>query len=106
MGIWAKFTRFFSGNGDYTGYQNGEPISIPVADAKTYTPDAATQLGTVWACVNLISETIASIPIDIYSFDKDGKRTAGKCLCSYHQEDRRDRVYTLSAERGSDECQA
>ena len=78
MGIWAKFTRFFSGNGDYTGYQNGEPISIPVADAKTYTPDAATQLGTVWACVNLISETIASIPIDVYSFDKDGKRTADR----------------------------
>ena len=73
MGIWAQFTRFFSGNGDYTGYQNGEPISIPVADAKTYTPDAATQLGTVWACVNLISETIASIPVDVFTFDNSNK---------------------------------
>lgn len=78
MGFWAKFTRYFSGSGDYTGYQNGDPISIPVAQAKTYTPDAATQLGTVWACVNLISQTIASIPIDVFSFDKNGKRSVDR----------------------------
>ena len=75
MGFWAKFTRFFTGNGDYTGYQNSGPVTIPVTESKAYTPDAAAQLGTVWACVNLISQTLASIPVDVFTFDAAGKRS-------------------------------
>lgn len=78
MGFWAKFTRFFTGNGDYTGYQNSGPVTIPVTESKAYTPDAAAQLGTVWACVNLISQTLASIPVDVFTFDTAGKRILDK----------------------------
>ena len=78
MGFWAKFTRFFTGNGDYTGYQNSGPVTIPVTESKAYTPDAAAQLGTVWACVNLISQTLASIPVDVFTFDAAGKRILDK----------------------------
>lgn len=39
---------------------------------ETITSRSAMQVSTVWACVNLISGTISSMPIDIVKWSKDG----------------------------------
>ncbi len=38
------------------------------------TIDAAMQLGTVWACVRLLSETIGTLPVGVYQKDSTGGR--------------------------------
>ena len=38
------------------------------------TPDAAMQLATVWACVRLLSETIGTLPLGIFTKKPDGSR--------------------------------
>lgn len=42
---------------------------------KSVTFDSALQLATVWACVRLISETIATLPLVLYRKDASGART-------------------------------
>ena len=39
-------------------------------------PDTALKLSAVWACVRLISESVASLPLPIYEQMQDGKRKA------------------------------
>jgi HK97 family phage portal protein len=46
------------------GRFNGKPMTV----------DAALQLSTVWACVRLISETIATLPLGFYERMPDGSR--------------------------------
>ena len=41
------------------------------ASGKTVSQQTALQLSTVWACVRLIAETLATLPIALYE-DKDG----------------------------------
>lgn len=41
---------------------------------KPITPDAAMQLSTVWACVRLLSETIGTLPLSVYTKKADGSR--------------------------------
>ena len=44
---------------------------------KTVTPDSALQLATVWACVRLLSETVATLPIGVYErLPNGGRRSA------------------------------
>lgn len=38
------------------------------------TPDAALQIGTIWACVRLLSETIGTLPVGVYQKDASGGR--------------------------------
>lgn len=40
------------------------------------TPDAALQLGTVWSCVRLLSETIGTLPLGVYRKESDGRRVS------------------------------
>lgn len=40
--------------------------------------DKAMALSAVWACINLLSGTIASLPLMVYRTSKDGVRTAAK----------------------------
>lgn len=42
---------------------------------KSVTVDQALQLATVWACVRLISETMATLPLGFYKRNADGSRT-------------------------------
>lgn len=44
------------------------------------TADKALQLSAVWACVRLISETIATLPLNLYKNLPDGGREADKTL--------------------------
>jgi len=42
---------------------------------KSVNVQSALQLATVWACVRLISETIATLPLSVYERDAKGRRT-------------------------------
>lgn len=64
----------FGGMGDYSGVQFNQPQTTPVRNAQTLSPDAAIQIATVWACVDLLSRTMASIPCDVYLIADDGSR--------------------------------
>lgn len=41
---------------------------------KTVTVDSAMQLSTVWACIRLIAETVATLPLVLYETSDDGQR--------------------------------
>lgn len=51
------------------GFNN--PAALPV------TEDTATQVSAVWACVRLLSETVASLPINVYKRTPNGREFAG-----------------------------
>jgi HK97 family phage portal protein len=57
-----NFWRAFSGTSNWTG--------------TSVTVDHALQLATVWSCVRLISETIATLPLPLYERTPDGSRRA------------------------------
>ena len=52
------------GNASIIGNSSNQPIS----------KERALQLSTVWSCVKVISETIASLPISLYEKDASNKR--------------------------------
>jgi HK97 family phage portal protein len=58
----GDFWRAWSGAGSFLG--------------KRVTVDNALQLATVWACVRLIAETLATLPMGFYRRNADGSRTA------------------------------
>ncbi len=45
---------------------------------RTVTVDSALQIATVWACVRLLSETIATLPLGVYERDSNGRRTPAR----------------------------
>ena len=47
--------------------------SGPTHAGEVVTVDSSLQLDVVWACVRLISETIATLPLDTYKRDKNGQ---------------------------------
>lgn len=56
-----------------TGVQYAEPGGYAEASASPVTFDTAMQLSAVWACVKLISETVASLPLHVWEV-RDGRR--------------------------------
>ena len=50
------------------GYQ--EAAAVPV------TEDTAMQVSAVWACVRLLSETVASLPVNVYRKTETGRELA------------------------------
>lgn len=56
----GEFWREYGGTGSFIG--------------KRVTVDQALQLSTVWACVRLIAETLATLPLGFYRRNKDGSR--------------------------------
>ena len=71
----ASFTRWFRGGilGDRNGLQNPFPLAPSVPNLKNVGPNEALQISTVWACVDLITKTLASMPMQIFVI-KNGKR--------------------------------
>lgn len=68
--FWRRFVSFGSGASTRTdGLQLGEPASYRVQSSTPVTVDSSLQLSAVWACVKLIAETVASLPIYVYSYD-------------------------------------
>lgn len=53
------------------------------ASDDTITPNVALQLGTVWACVRLLSETIGTLPFSTYRRDETGQGAIDKSHSLY-----------------------
>jgi HK97 family phage portal protein len=71
MSIWRSLIGLVTGAGyRQQGIQYGVP-SYSQDAALPVTLDSALQLSAVWACVRLISESVASLPLNVY--DKDSK---------------------------------
>lgn len=56
------------------GRQLVQPSVALVPDTIRHGPDAALQLATVWACIDLIASLIASLPLFTYLVDGQGRR--------------------------------
>lgn len=58
------------------GTQYSTPMAYTEDSAATVTYDSAMQLSAVWACVKLLSETVASLPLNIYKTTENGRKKA------------------------------
>ena len=56
------------------GAQSGAPASYAISPAVTVTTDSAMQVSAVWGAVRLISETIGSLPFELYERLPNGDR--------------------------------
>jgi HK97 family phage portal protein len=65
--------------GQRLGYRRRASVSahmeVGSAAGQRVSADTAMQLSTVWSCVRLISETVATLPLAIYSRDASGGKT-------------------------------
>jgi len=77
MSIFTTVQGWFSGNANTQrdGTQLSSPSSTVHEDTPNVGVDGALQVSTVWACVNLLVETIASLPLMVYETNKNGDRT-------------------------------
>lgn len=76
MTFFSKIFSFLGGNAttQKSGSQSGSPSTSAHDDAPIVGVDAALQVSTVWACVNLLVETISSLPLNVYRSTSDGSR--------------------------------
>lgn len=78
MAFWQNIWSWLGGSG--TSRNAGNQISGPMGYA-TPSPvevneDSAMQLSAVWACVRLLSETVASLPVNVYRKTDKGRELA------------------------------
>ena len=79
MKIKSFFGQFFSGLwggglSDYSGLQESTP-SVTLNKEEPYIPpEAGMQLSAVWSCINLLSETMATLPLVIYEVKRNGDK--------------------------------
>lgn len=79
MGLFLSLRGLFGGPGSPTvdaGAQSNMPLSYATSPAAIVTSDSAMQISAVWGAVRLISETIASLPFDIYEKGEEGRKVA------------------------------
>lgn len=63
--------------GDRTGKQTGAPTGSLVTGTASLNTDGALQISAVWACVDILSRTIASLPLFVFE-GEGGKRTLAR----------------------------
>lgn len=61
-----------------TSVENLQAIHRSSSAGEIVTDTSALALSAVWACVNLISGTISSLPLMVYQTQKDGSRTVAR----------------------------
>ena len=59
--------------GDHAGWQNTVPMVPVTPNSKVFTSETAVQIPVVWACVDLLSRTVASLPIEVFK-EANGER--------------------------------
>lgn len=64
------------------GTASGQQIPLPLApivdDTKVVCSDSALQISAVYACVELLSQTISTLPLHVYRTDSKGVRTMSR----------------------------
>lgn len=80
MSLITRMYGWFRGNAmaQSRGTQSPLPSGTPYDDVPPVGPDSALQVSTVWACVKLLVETIASLPLFVYRTDAEGRRTLAR----------------------------
>lgn len=75
MAFWQSMWSLIGGNGSSrnAGDQNAAPAGYATPAAVDVTEDSAMQLSAVWACVRLLAETVASLPVTVYRKTADGR---------------------------------
>lgn len=68
--------------GDRTGKQSGTPDRVLVEGSAAVGADGAMQISTVWACVWLLSNIVASLPLFVYN-NNGGKRELARTSLLY-----------------------
>ena len=69
---WMRTNWPFGGPARREGQQYSGPDSYQQASAKPVTFDTAMQVSAFWACVRLISETVAGLPLQVYRRTESG----------------------------------
>ena len=74
MGILSFFDRFRASSGDRSPWGDFffEPLSARGSSGMRVSPDSALRLAAVYACVRVLSETMASLPLVVYRARADG----------------------------------
>ena len=74
MGIFSFFDRFKASSSDRSPWGDFyfEPVSARSVSGLRVSADAAMRLAAVYACVRILSETMASLPLVVYRARKDG----------------------------------
>ena len=71
-GFWGGAT------GDVSGLQRNEPTIGVLPNVYPVSPDKGLQISAVWACVTILAETMASIPIVVFEHDKKGNKVEAR----------------------------
>jgi HK97 family phage portal protein len=74
MGLLSFFDRFRASTEDRSPWGDFwfEPVSVRSSTGLRVSPDAALRLSAVYACVRILSETLASLPLVLYRPRADG----------------------------------
>ena len=74
MEFWRNVWSWFGGSTQRNvGIQVAGPAVYDEPAAVTVTEDTAMQISAVWACVRLLSETVASLPVTVYRKTPEGR---------------------------------
>jgi HK97 family phage portal protein len=78
MNWFRAFTSWIFGSGPvrYQGYQLPGPGVYDTSASPPVGFDSAMQLSAVWACVKLLAETVASLPLGVYRVTPSGRTLA------------------------------
>lgn len=74
MAVWQSLWSWLSGGSVRTpGIQYPGPATYEVESSVPVTEETAFQVSAVWACVRLLSETVASLPVNVYKKTPTGR---------------------------------
>lgn len=77
-----RLINWVTGYGGSLGTASGQQVPLPsetiIDDAKAVTADGALQLSAVFACVELLAQTISTLPLYVYRDDPNGGRHPDK----------------------------
>lgn len=78
MAFWQNIWSWLGGSGSTrnAGNQISGPMGYATASPVEVNEDSAMQLSAVWACVRLLSETVASLPVNVYRKTGKGRELA------------------------------
>lgn len=73
---YSWFSRLFGGQAlaDVNGSQRTEPVTSLVDGTNSVVIDAALQIGAVWACISILTNTVSTLPLIVYANKANGLR--------------------------------
>lgn len=84
MGIFKWIGAFLGSTSDHAGSQPSGPSLPAVEGVRYHGTDSALQIPAVWACISLLSRTVALLPIDVFKVDKDGVNKKADLNCNLY----------------------